>query len=94
MLDRRGLGVAGLIFIDGGHRFENVMTDFVLADQLCSPGGYVVLDDAWYPAIETVVNYVRANRPDYAVAHLPVPNCTVLKKVGQDERGWESFKPF
>lgn len=94
IIDKRGPGTAGMIFIDGGHRFENVMIDFVLADQLCALGGYVVLDDAWYPAIETVVNYVRANRPDYEVAHLAVPNCTVLRKIAQDERGWDSFKPF
>ena len=94
LLDQHGPGVAGLIFIDGGHRFENVMADFVLADQLCAVGGDVVLDDAWYPAIETVVNYVRANRPDYEVAHLAVPNCTVLRKVGEDRRDWGAFKPF
>lgn len=93
LLDRQGAS-AGLIFIDGGHRFENVMTDFVLADGLCCLGGYIVLDDAWFPAIETVVNYVRSNRPDYAVAHLAVDNCTVLKKIAADKRDWDDFKPF
>ena len=94
LLDKRGPEIAGFIFIDGAHHFEDVMGDFILADQLCCQGGYVVLDDAWFPAIETVVSYVRANRPDYAVAHLPVPNCSVLKKVGPDKREWSSFKPF
>lgn len=94
LLDKHGPGIAGFIFIDGGHRFENVMTDFVLADQLCCVGGYIVLDDAWFPAIESVINYVRANRPDYAVAHLAVPNCSVLMKVGEDKRSWDAFKPF
>lgn len=94
LLDKRGPGVAGLIFIDGGHRFENVMADFILADQLCCVGGFVVLDDAWFPAIETVVNYIKVNRPDYAVAHLAVPNCTVVKKLSHDKREWDSFKPF
>ena len=70
------------------------MTDFVLADQLCGMGGYIVLDDSLFPAIETVVNYVKANRPDYAVAHLPVPNCSVLRKVRRDQRPWDAFKPF
>ena len=70
------------------------MTDFVLADKLCSEGGYIVLDDAWFPAIETVINYVKVNRPDYAVAHLAVPNCSVLKKLGPDTRAWDAFKPF
>jgi hypothetical protein len=94
LFDRQGAGSAGLIFIDGGHRFENVMADFVLADLLCCQGGYVVLDDAWFPAIETVVRYVERNRPDYAVAHLAVDNCTVLKKVAKDSRDWDDFKPF
>jgi predicted O-methyltransferase YrrM len=94
LLDQHGKGKAGLVFIDGGHQFENVMTDFVLADQHCCPGGFVVLDDAWFPAIETVVNYVKSNRPDYLVRHLIVPNCTLLQKTGTDERSWDSFKPF
>lgn len=94
LIDKHGPGIAGLIFIDGGHHFENVMTDLVLADQLCCEDGYVVLDDAWFPAIESVVNYVMTNRPDYSVAHLAVPNCTVLRKIAPDARGWDAFKPF
>ena len=94
LLDKRGPGIAGMVFIDGGHRFENVMIDFVLADQLCCVGGYIILDDAWFPAIESVINYVRANRPDYTVAHLAVPNCSVLMKIADDQRSWDAFKPF
>jgi hypothetical protein len=94
LVEEQGVGSAGLIFIDGGHRFENVMTDFVMADLLCCVGGYIVLDDAWFPAIETVVRYVERNRPDYAVAHLAVPNCTVLKRIGPDQRDWDDFKIF
>jgi len=94
LIDKVGRGAAGFIFVDGGHQFENAMTDFVLADLLCCPGGTIVYDDARYPAIETVINYVIANRPDYAVAHLAVANTSVLKKIGPDKRGWDSFKPF
>lgn len=94
LFEKGGRGVAGLIFIDGGHRFENVMTDFVLADLLCCVGGTIVLDDACYPAIETVINYVRTNRPDYAVAHLALPKTTVLRKMALDRRAWNSFIPF
>ena len=94
LLDANGRNCAGLIFIDGGHRFEQVMTDFVLADLLCCKGGTIVLDDACYPAIETVINYVRSNRPDYAVAHLALPKTTVLRKIAPDGRRWDSFTPF
>jgi hypothetical protein len=94
LLNERGRGCAGLVFIDGGHHFENVMTDFVLADKLCCESGYIMFDDTWFPAIESVINYVRANRPDYAVAHWPVGNASVLRKLCPDSRPWSSFKPF
>jgi hypothetical protein len=94
VLAERGKRCAGLIFIDGSHRFENVMTDFTLADRLCCKGGHIVFDDAWFPAVETVVNYITANRPDYVVAHLPVENCSVAQKVSRDRRKWDSFTPF
>ncbi|HEX3429796.1 MAG TPA: class I SAM-dependent methyltransferase [Rhizomicrobium sp.] len=94
LLGEHGAQSVGLAFIDGGHHFETVMTDFRLADLLCCNEGFVVFDDATSPAIETVVNYVRCNRPDYAIAHLPVPNTTVLKKCAPDRRDWSDFKPF
>lgn len=94
LLKIRGPESVGLVFIDGGHQFENVMTDFVLADKLCSIGGYIVFDDARYPAIETVTNYIAANRPDYALSRFPVHNMAVVRKVDQDRRKWWSFTPF
>jgi hypothetical protein len=84
----------GMIFIDGAHQFENVMTDFVMADKLVCVGGFILFDDAFYPAIETVIRYVATNRPDYAVNHLPVPNCSVVRKIARDQRPWNWFKPF
>ena len=94
LLSERGAQSVGLAFIDGGHHFETVMADFRLADLLCCSGGYIVFDDAALPAIKTVVNYVRCNRPDYALAQLVVPNTTVLKKCAPDRRDWRAFKPF
>jgi cephalosporin hydroxylase len=94
LLKVRGPRSTGLVFIDGGHRFENVMTDFVLADRLCSIGGYIVFDDALFPAIETVINYIVANRPDYAVSRFPANNVAVARKIGADRRHWYSFTPF
>ena len=94
LIDRNGPGAAGLIFIDGGHQFENVMVDFVLADQLCCEGGYIVFDDASFPAIESTINYIMTNRPDYAVSHADMRNCAVLRKMGPDTRPWDAFSPF
>jgi hypothetical protein len=94
LVDQRGHNAAGLILIDGGHHFETVMTDFVLADLSCSEHGFIVFDDAAYPAVETLIDYVRRNRPNYALAHLPVPNTAVLQKRGPDLREWYAFTPF
>jgi hypothetical protein len=94
LLDERGPRVAGLVFIDGYHTFEAVMTDFYFADQLCSVGGYIVFDDAAYPAIETVVEYIAANRSNYAIARFPVENTVVLKKFENAELAWGQFRPF
>ncbi len=94
LLSERGKASVGLAFIDGGHLFETVMADFTLADLLCCIGGHIVFHDACFPAIETVINYVRCNRPDYAVTHLPVPNLSVLQKIHPDRRPWHAFTPF
>ena len=94
LLKIRGPESTGLVFIDGGHQFENTMTNFTLADKLCSIGGYIVFDDARFPAIETVINYIAANRPDYAVSRFPAHNVAVTRKIGPDQRQWSSFTPF
>lgn len=94
LLEERGEGCAGLVFVDGSHHFENVMSDFALADLLCCREGYIVFDDADYPSIESVVNYVNRNRPDYAVAHRYILNTTVLQKQSSDDRQWYAFTPF
>lgn len=92
--DARGPGVAGFVFIDGFHTFEQVLVDFYLADQLCEVGAYILFDDAHFPAIEGVVEYVRTNRPDYAVSHLPVFNTSVVKKISHQRPDWDAYKPF
>jgi hypothetical protein len=59
LFDERDPGTVGLAFIDSGHRCEDVMADFMLADVPCCKGGFIVFDDAWFPAIETVLSYVE-----------------------------------
>jgi hypothetical protein len=90
----RGPEAAGLIFIDGGHRFEDVLMDFYLADRLCCVGGAIVFDDALFPAIETVIQYLITNRPDYEVHHLIADNATVAVRRDKDRRAWDAFNPF
>jgi predicted O-methyltransferase YrrM len=50
-----------LALIDGDHRFEGVFLDLCFADRLVRPGGVVLVDDMWMPAIRTAVSYVERN---------------------------------
>jgi predicted O-methyltransferase YrrM len=51
----------GLIFVDAGHRLDDVFVDVHYARDLCVPGGILALDDTYYGAIRTVVNWVISN---------------------------------
>jgi len=83
-----------LIFIDGNHRFDDVLTDFYLFAQLCVKGGQVVFDDMWMPSIRAVVSFVRANRADFREVPNAERNIAVFEKVGEDAREWDHFRPF
>jgi predicted O-methyltransferase YrrM len=48
-------------FVDGDHRFEGVFLDLYFMTRLVKPGGLVVVDDMWMPAVRTAVAYVEKN---------------------------------
>ncbi|CAN5337889.1 hypothetical protein BH11BAC5_BH11BAC5_30090 [soil metagenome] len=81
------------IFIDGNHRFDDVLIDFYLSDQLISPGGIVAFDDMWMPSIKRVAEYVLSNR-SYEIIPQNVSNMLVLKKIENDDRKWDHFVDF
>jgi predicted O-methyltransferase YrrM len=51
----------GLIFIDAGHRLDEVFVDVHYAKGLCIPDGILALDDTYYGAIRSVANWVISN---------------------------------
>jgi predicted O-methyltransferase YrrM len=51
----------GLIFVDAGHRMDDVFLDVHYAKDLCVPGGILALDDTYYGAIRTVANWIMSN---------------------------------
>src|ERR671918_1468656 len=48
-------------FVDGDHRFEGVFLDLYFMTRLVKPGGLIVVDDMWMPAVRTAVAYVEKN---------------------------------
>jgi predicted O-methyltransferase YrrM len=81
------------IYIDGNHRFDDVLVDFYLSDQLASPGGLMVFDDMWMPSVQTVINFILRNR-QYEIVPQPIQNIMVLKKLSDDNRDWRHFESF
>jgi predicted O-methyltransferase YrrM len=83
-----------VIFVDGNHRFDDVLVDFTLVEDICNMGGYIVLDDALLPSVGRVVDFIRANRTA-EFEYLPsVDNLAVFKRIGRDQRPWNHFIPF
>jgi predicted O-methyltransferase YrrM len=82
------------VYIDGGHRFDDVMVDFALFAQLCPVEGVIVLDDMWLPSIRTAVAFIRSNRPDFKEMISPIKNVAAFQRVAPDQRNWKNFAPF
>jgi predicted O-methyltransferase YrrM len=83
-----------VIFIDGNHRFDDVLVDFTLASELCSMEGCIVLDDMWMPSICRAVAFIRSNRKDFEELKTPVANIAAFRRIGEDARQWNHYVEF
>lgn len=83
-----------IIFIDGNHRFDDVLVDFCLYAPLCTIGGYMIFDDIWMSSVRTAVAFVRANRTDFVEIYTDQSNICVFRRVGDDAREWRHFRRF
>jgi predicted O-methyltransferase YrrM len=50
-----------IAFIDGDHRFDPVFLDLFYAIRLVRPGGLVIVDDMWMPAVRLAVSFFETN---------------------------------
>jgi predicted O-methyltransferase YrrM len=82
-----------LIFIDGDHRYDSELADFVLADVLCPKGGYLLFHDIWMDSTKKLVSFIQRNRADYETEPTGV-NIAAFRKVGEDQRQWHYFVDF
>ncbi len=83
-----------LIFIDGNHRFDDVLVDFYLCDQVCTVGGHIILDDMWMHSIQSVAAFIRTNRDNFQEVESRVRNTTMFRKIKEDDRSWKHFNTF
>lgn len=82
-----------LIFVDGNHRFDDVLVDFYLADQVLAVGGIMAFDDLWMQSVRSVVSFVSLNRA-YRLVEQRAPNMAVFRKLADDRRPWHHFRRF
>jgi predicted O-methyltransferase YrrM len=81
-------------FIDGDHKFEGIFVDWFYISMMLNRFGYVMFDDAWLEATQTVASFLRNNRADFREIEVPVANLYLFQKVGRDESDWKGFRPF
>jgi predicted O-methyltransferase YrrM len=81
-------------FIDGYHRFDDVLVDFTLAAPMCPIGGVIVLHDMWLGSIAAVASFLLHNRGDFQEISTGCDNLFAVRRVGPDERNWDHFVPF
>jgi len=86
------------IFIDGWHTFDHTMIDCFYATRLLGIGGYLVIDDAYFPAIAKVIRYLE-NYPCYqrvgsVKADAARDSLVALQKRTEDARPWNWYADF
>jgi predicted O-methyltransferase YrrM len=81
------------VFIDGNHRFDDVIVDFYLADQVLRVGGIVAFDDMWMDSVKSVVSFVALNR-HYELVPQRANAMAAFRKIANDDRLWDHYVPF
>jgi predicted O-methyltransferase YrrM len=84
----------GLVFIDGYHRFDDVLVDFTLSARMVPVGGLVVLHDMHLAGVKAVSSWIRHDRPDFVRVPTGCRNLFAARRVGDDTRDWRHFVPF
>lgn len=84
-------------FVDGGHHYEHVFLDTYFMTRLVRPGGLIVVDDVWMPAIRTAVDYFVTN---LGLRIEPILEPGAKRFVAlrlpdkPQKRAWDFFAPF
>lgn len=82
------------VFVDGSHRFDDILVDFTFADLLLRPGGTIVFDDLWMRTTQLVLAYIRTNRPDYRLDAGAPRTLALVRKIGEDSRNGMFHREF
>jgi predicted O-methyltransferase YrrM len=70
-------------FIDGAHRFDQVLMDFHFIDQILKVAGFIAMDDLGMPSVRKVVSFILRNRSYEPVAIASGDGGPVWKRVAR-----------
>ncbi len=84
-----------LLFIDGGHRFEEVFLDLTFASRLIAPGRLVVVDDIWMASVCKAIRYYERNGlARCAFDTQRGGSLALLRFVEGASRAWDAYTDF
>jgi predicted O-methyltransferase YrrM len=96
---------ADAAFVDGSHRFHEVFVDLYFLRKIVRPGGLIILDDHWWPAVRTAAHYFEVNM-GWRVVPGAFDGGTIDQETGRTraqalrlpnppfEPAFEQFQPF
>jgi predicted O-methyltransferase YrrM len=83
------------IFIDGGHKYDEIFIDWYYADLLLEPQGFILFHDGWMRSTQLVGSFIRKNRTDYREIKTGIVDSLILfQKMERDHRPWYHFSEF
>jgi len=79
-----------IIFIDGGHAYDIVMSDSKYADKLLKKNGIVMHDDVLHSDVHIAIHEFYEDNADYHKVILDYPNSqsTTKPRIVQDKNKW------
>lgn len=80
--------VFDLAFVDGDHGFDGAFVDLYYLHQIVRPGGLIVVDEVWQPAVRLAVLYFVMN-VGFEVVPEPVAGPAF---IGRPEGRWDHLK--
>ena len=87
-----------LIYLDGPHKFDEVMVEFFYASQLLKVNGIIYFDDQSLGSVHRVCAFIYQNLEKegiYEVIKTPsFPATCAFKKISKDNRDWSHYKLF
>lgn len=92
-------------YIDGGHRFDEVLLDFFYMDKLLPAGGVVAFNDSDLPAVARALSFLQTHRryeelnvlpfrPAWMPARKGNENDRYFRKLEQWEPPWDYYEAF